>query len=148
MSPITDWEALAKDAKDSENKYEPAPEGNYNLTVTEVKPDVSKEGNQKFSATLVIDSGPFKGKKLWHDFVVARGSKNGLRIFFQNMALFGMPFDYFNQNTQDGEIVNNMLNKRISADIIVDKYNPEKPKNKIDKGWTIHEAKGPSELDL
>lgn len=149
MSPITDWEALAKDAKESENKYEPAPQDNYNLTITEVVPAIAESsGNQKFTATMVIDSGPFKGKKLWHDFTVAKGSKNGLRIFFQNMATLGMPFDYFNANTQNEEIVGNMLNKRVSADVIVDTYNPEKPKNKIDKGWTIAAPKGPSELDL
>lgn len=146
--PITDWEALAKDAKEANKGYEPAPEGNYNMTILEVKPDVSKEGNQKFSATLQIDSGPYKGKKLWHDFVVARGNKRGLGIFFQNMAVFGMPFEFFNANTQDQAIVENLVNKRFSADLIVDTYNPEKPKNKIDKGWTIHPATGPSELDL
>lgn len=149
MSPVTDWEALAKDAKESNNKYEPAPEGNYNLIITEVKPDIAKEsGNQKFSATMVIDSGPFKGKKLWHDFVVAKSSKNGLRIFFQNMAIFGMPFDYFGPNTTNEEIVSNLLNKRLSADVIVDTYNPDKPKNKIDKGWTIKEPTAPAELDV
>lgn len=149
MSPVTDWASLAKDAKESNNKYEPAPEGNYNLIITEVKPDIAKEsGNQKFSATMVIDSGPFKGKKLWHDFVVAKSSKNGLRIFFQNMAVFGMPFDYFGPNTTNEEIVANLVNKRLSADVIVDTYNPDKPKNKIGAGWTIKEATGPSELDL
>lgn len=147
MSPVTDWEALAKDAKEVETKFEPAPEGNYNLTITEVKPDISKEGNQKFSATMVIDSGPYKGKKLWHDFTVARGNKRGLSIFFQNMAVLGMPFEFFNANTADEEVVNNMLHKRISADLLVDEYNPEKPKNKIDKGWSIKAPTGPSELD-
>lgn len=149
MSPITDWEALAKDAKESNPSYEPAPEGNYNITITEVVKDIAKNsGNTKFSATMVIDSGPYKGKKLWHDFTVARENKRALGIFFQNMAVLGMPFEFFNANTPDEAIVANMVNKRISADLIVDTYNPDKPKNKIDKGWTIKSATAPSELDL
>ena len=149
MSPITDWEALAKDAKSATTSYEPAPEGNYNLTVTEAKVEVvPSSGNTKFATSMVIDSGPFKGKRVWHDFVVARENKKALSIFFGNMSVFGMPFEFFDANTPDEAIVANILNKRISADLIVDTYNPEKPKNKIDKGWTIHAAKGPSELDL
>jgi hypothetical protein len=149
MSPITDWEALAKDAKSATTSYEPAPEGNYNLTITEAKVEVvPSSGNTKFATSMVIDSGPFKGKRVWHDFVVARENKKALSIFFGNMSVFGMPFEFFNANTPDESIVANMVNKRLSADLIVDRYNPEKPKNKIDKGWTIKAATGVSELDL
>lgn len=149
MSPITDWEALTKDAKEASKGFVPAPEGTYNLTITEVVPDIAKNsGNQKFSATMVIDSGEYKGKKLWHDFTITRENKRGLNIFFQNMAVLGMPFEFFNASTTNESIVANMVNKRISADVIVDEYNPEKPKNKIDKGWTIKAPTGPAELDL
>lgn len=147
--PITDWEALAKDAKEVSKGFTPAPADNYNMTIIEAKPDIAKNsGNQKFSATLVIDAGPYKGKRLWHDFTVTRDNKRGLSIFFQNMAVLGMPFEFFNANTADEAVVQNMVGKRISADLIVDEYDPQKPKNKIDKGWTIKAPTGPAELDV
>lgn len=149
MSPITNWGQLAEESKKDVSKFEPAPEGNYNMTVTEASKTVAKDsGNTKFDVTLVIDSGPCKGKKLWHSFTVATDNKKAMGIFFRNMEVFGMPFDFFNANTSDESIVQNILGKRISADLVVDNYNPDKPKNKIDKGWTIKNATGPAELDV
>lgn len=149
MSPITDWESLAKENKEANKGFEPAPQGNYNLTITEVVTAVAKDsGNTKFDATMVIDSGPYKNKKVWHSFTVAKDSKKGLGIFFQNMNVFGMPIDFFNANTQDETIRQNLVGKRLSADLMIDTFNPDKPKNKVDKGWSIKAPTGPSELDL
>jgi hypothetical protein len=148
MSPITDWTALAADAKDASKGFEPAPDGNYNLTITEAVVTVAKDsGNTKFDTTMVIDAGPYKNKKVWHSFTVAKESKKALSIFFQNMNVFGMPIDFFGPQTQDEQIRQNLVGKRLSADLIVDTYNPDKPKNKIDKGWSIKAPTAPAEID-
>lgn len=142
MSPLTDWGSLAKNAKDTNQGFEPAPDGNYDLTITAVEIKKSGAGNKKFATTCVIDSGQFKNKKVWHDFVVAEKS---LRIFFENMAVFGMPYEFFNSQTQDEEVVANLLNKRFSADLVTDEWEGKK-KNKVGAGWTIKAPKTVSEL--
>ncbi len=148
MSPITDWTALAQEAKEADKGFTPAPEGTYNLTITEATVAIAKDsGNTKFDTTMVIDSGPEKNKKVWHTFTVAKDNKKALGIFFRNMAVFGMPIDFFGPNTQDEQIRQNLVGKRLSADLIIDTYNPDKPKNKIDKGWTIKSPTALAEID-
>lgn len=141
MSPITNWGAIAEDAsKIPANSFEPAPVGNYTFTIDAAEAGVSKAGNQKFSITTHIDAGPSANKKVWHDLTLNQdpSKTNSLRIFFENMAVFGMPFEWFTAATSDEEIVANLLGKRFQADITIEEWQGKK-NNKI-TGYTIREA--------
>lgn len=140
MSPMLDWASLAETAKNTENSFDPAPAGKYTFTIDEAKADVSKAGNKVFRITTHIDSGPQANKKVWHDLTLNQdpAKTKSLRIFFENMAVFGMPYEWFNASTTDEQIVANLVNKRFEADITIDEYQGKK-NNKI-TGYTIREA--------
>lgn len=139
--PVTNWGAIAETAATlPSTSFEPAPVGKYTFTIDEAKAAVSKAGNQVFRIATHIDAGPSAKKKVWHDLTLNQDPTRtvSLRIFFENMAVFGMPFEWFTAATQDAEIVANLLGKRFEAEVTIEEWQGKKS-NKI-TGYTIREA--------
>ncbi len=94
--------AIALAAEATGVSYELVPAGKYNATIdkSEVKP--AKSGAAMLYCELVIvDEGPFKGKKLFHNFVLpepgAEKAAERWQYFFNDMAVLGIPKDWFVQ---------------------------------------------------
>lgn len=147
MSPITDWQTLAKAGAEANKGFEPLPaDTEFNFTITEAKVSFTKNTNKKqFETTAVVDSGQYKKRKVWNNFIISPESPNSLSIFFQNMAVFGMPIEFFGPGTQDEHIVANLLGARFSAKLTISEYGGKK-KNDIN-ALTIKAPTALSELE-
>lgn len=139
MAPITNWDTLTASAETEKKGFDPIPDGPVTATITEASVQIAKSsGNKQFAVTTVIDSGEYKNRKVWHNFTIVPDKPKSLRIFFENMAVFGMPIDFFNANTDDNEVVHNLLGKRFEANVITEEYNGKKNNKYV--GYSFKEA--------
>lgn len=78
--------------------YEPIPEGDYPLLITDAEVKDTKAGTgQYLNVTMEITAGDFKGRKLWHLFNIANPNPEAVRIAKEQMKAMmlasGLPED-------------------------------------------------------
>ena len=137
--PAESWADLLSNAGDAAQSFELLPVGDYDTVVTKAEVATAKSsGNKMFKLTLKVESGPYANRLLWKDLVVSDG---GIKMFFKQMAALTLDGKYFSTEPQDETVLANLIGKRASAKVILDHYNPESPKNKVD---FLNPPKGPA----
>lgn len=93
------WGALKKTAEDATR---PLPDDWYDVTVVKSEFKLASTGSPMITATLEVDSGPHKTRRLFTNFVLTPENGFALGIFFNNMKAFGFDDNFFAQLTQSG----------------------------------------------
>ena len=91
------WGSLKKTA---EAATKPLPVDWYDVTVVKAEAKVASTGSNMVSATLEVDSGPSKTRRLFTNFVLSPDNGFALGIFFRNMAAFGLDDRFFAELSQ------------------------------------------------
>lgn len=67
-----------------QKSFDPLPDGRYTILTEEAKVGISQTGNEKISLTFVVlDEGPYKGRKLWHDLSASPKAAVFLKYFLE-----------------------------------------------------------------
>lgn len=119
-----DWNALADKAGDV--GFDVMPVGDYDLKVIEASHTTTTNGKLMYKAKFQVQTGQYKGRLVWHNFVVSPESEGALAIFFRQMGYFGMTKEWFKANKPSNDVVANTLNGReVRAKLGIKKYNGE-----------------------
>jgi hypothetical protein len=97
------WSDLVKEAGDV-SSYEPLPDGDYDLKVTEATAKVSQSGKTMFSLKTEVQAGPHAKRLVWDNLVVSPENNAALGMFFKKMSALGLGKTYFDQNPSNAQI--------------------------------------------
>jgi len=111
------------------NTFDSLPEDRYTVTIEEAAVAPTKAGGEMIKVTFLVDSGKFKGRKLWHQFPL--GGKSNIFLFnflkVINSTLI----------TQDGvtpqDIAGSLKGAQVSVWVEPDKTQNGTPTNKLSK---------------
>jgi hypothetical protein len=117
MSEI-DWSALQAEAKTAGL----VPDGEYNVIVTEALATKSSNGKPMIKAKLRITDGPHAKKPLYTNFTISPESAMALRMYFLQMAAFGLDSQFFGQNPSLEAVASNLMNRSVTVTVTTTVY--------------------------
>lgn len=106
MSEI-DWSALQQEAKTASV----IPAGDYPAIIISAEAKTSSTGKPMVSYKARVTEGPQANKPIWSQFVVSPESAMALRMYFLQMAAFGLDGDFFAQNPRMEDVARNLVNR-------------------------------------
>jgi hypothetical protein len=65
-------------------------EGDFPVTVVKTEATKSANGKDMIKTQFKIDSGTYAGRKLFTNFVISPESPGAMRMFFTQLAVFGL----------------------------------------------------------
>lgn len=87
------------------------PAGQYDIVISEATATQSANGKPMIKVKFRVTSGPHKDKPIWNQFTVSPESAMALRMFFLNMAAFGLDANYFASNPSLDTVAQALLNR-------------------------------------
>jgi hypothetical protein len=121
MSSIN-WNDLVKEAGETSN-YEPLPDGDYELKVTEAKATTTQTGKTMFKLTTEVISGPHAKRRVWDNLVITTDNPKALGMFFMKMTVLGLGKEYFSTNPTNAQIEAALVNRTFRATLGTRTYN-------------------------
>lgn len=109
------WNAGGQEPMD----FSPMKPGKYKVCVVEVKPSVSRNGDNMIEAHCVVDQEEGKGRHIWHRVTFIKEGKPGAGIAVHFLKTIGQPFDI---NADFKVKPKEWLGKRFLATVINDSY--------------------------
>jgi len=130
----TDWTAIVEQAKASGTQtYGPVPEGDYHLKIMEAEKRTTQNNKPYFNFKTQVQTGPHAGRIIWDELYLSDNGWAMANFFFPKFKILGLSVEFFQGQPTDEQICSAVLNKEFIATVKIDaKYNPQKPKNKID----------------
>ena len=108
-----DWSSLQKEAATAGV----LPDGPYNVIVTEANAVTSSTGKPMIKVKMRVTDGPHKDKPVYGQFVISAESPIALRIFFQQMAAFGLDANFFAGNPGMEIVAKNLTNRGVTVEL-------------------------------
>lgn len=128
MTESLSWSDLVRDAGEA-GAFEPVPDGDYDLLVTEAIFKPSKQGKKMWNTKNRIEGGPHNGRVVWDNLVVTADNPNALMFFFRKMAALGLSRDFFQSNPSDMQVAESLKGKRFRATLATRTYNGNRTNN-------------------
>jgi hypothetical protein len=123
MSPAMNWSDRAKIASEATSSFTPLEEGTYSFIIKEPAKPAEKNGWQNYTINPSVEAGPRQNARIFHTFYTTE-KPNGMRMFFEQMAVFGLTEEWFAQtNPTDAQICAALQGKRFTAEVYIDRYN-------------------------
>jgi hypothetical protein len=110
------WSDLVKEAGDV-SSYEPLPDGDFDLKVTEATAKVSQSGKTMFSLKTEVQAGPHAKRLVWDNLVVSPENNAALGMFFKKMSALGLGKSYFDQNPSNAQIEQALVGRTFRGQI-------------------------------
>lgn len=120
--PNISWDSLVEAAGDAGKAFEPLADDNYNFVVSEATVGESKTGKKSIGITAIVESGPNAKRKVWNTWYISPDSPNALAYFFREMAVFGLPLDFWKSKPSDEQITSALVNKRFIGGLTTTEY--------------------------
>lgn len=120
--PNISWDALVDAAGEAGKAFEPLPDDNYNFVVSEATVGESKTGKKSIGITAIVESGPNAKRKVWNTWYISPENANALAYFFREMAIFGLPLEFWKSSPSDEAIINSLVNKRFVGTLKTTEY--------------------------
>lgn len=95
MADELNWGSLYDSTGDAD---QPLPNGPYEVEVTKCEAKTTKTGKPMFSMSAKVLGGPHAGRFVFHNITVTVENPNAMRMFFLNMAAFGLKDDFFKRS--------------------------------------------------
>jgi hypothetical protein len=102
-----DWSALQQEAKTAGV----IPAGDYPAVIISAEAKTSSTGKPMVSFKARVTDGPQVNKPIWSQFVVSPESAMALRMYFLQMAAFGLDSEFFAQNPTMADVARNLVNR-------------------------------------
>ena len=78
---------------ESGGNFTPMPEGNYNLTITDVKESVTKNKDPMVNVTFEVSGGEYDGRKIWHNVCFLPKDTKGAGMSKHFLKAIDQPFE-------------------------------------------------------
>lgn len=105
--------------KPSTGGFDPIPEGDYVLEITEVEETESRKGNPMVKVTQIVSEGQYKGKIIWNQITLLPKGEPGAGIALHFLKSIGEPWEEKENLDIDPE---RWKGKRFKAHVIQDTY--------------------------
>lgn len=136
------WSDLIKDAGETNNNYEPLPDGDYELVVVEGVAKVTQSGKTMFSVKTQVEAGPHAKRLVWDNLVVSPDNPTALGIFFRKMSAMGLGKEFFDSNPTNAQIEQALAGRKFRGQIGSRTYNGQK-RNEIKNYYPVQTAATP-----
>jgi hypothetical protein len=87
------------------------PSADYDAQIVAAEPDRASTGNPMFRVTWQIISGPYAGRRLSRNIVVAHEKQKAMRVFFRQMKALGFEDQFWLGNPTPSQVAEMMLNR-------------------------------------
>lgn len=121
---------MSANAAEEAGSYEPIPDGEYILSVAKVEDKTSKSGRPQAILEMVVDEGPYIGRKLWYQLTFIPKGEPGHGFTVQALHAFGFEHDG-NLDFDTADFVNRTCRAKVTSEPYVDKNGKNKKKNVI-----------------
>lgn len=108
MGESINWGALKKEADDV---TKPVPDGDYPTQVTKSELKPASTGAQMVVVQLTIIDGPHKGRIIFNNFVFSPDKAFALKMWFDNLAAFGLDDRFFGTGPSLEQVAAALLNR-------------------------------------
>lgn len=122
MSPAMSWAERRKIAEQATDNRVPLEPMVYSFVVRELPKAEEKNGWPNYTINPSVEDGPRKNARVWHTFYTTE-KPNGMRMFYENMAVFGLTPEFFDAGPSDEEIVHALHGKRFTAEVYNEEWN-------------------------
>lgn len=135
MSEI-DWAALQKEADDIL-----LPDGDYPLIVTDATAVTSSNGKPMIKLVFAVTEGPKKDRKLWSQLVLSAENPIAIKMWFTQLAAFGLGADFFGTKPTMEQVAAALKNRGVLATVGRREWQGA-DRNQVD-GYKIYTPAGP-----
>jgi hypothetical protein len=118
------WQDLLQQADDG-GSYEAIPEGPYQAVVSDATAKNAASGKPMIVAVFEVTAGPYKGRRVWNNFVLSRDNANALSWFFKHMNALGLSKDFFAHNPSLETVAAQLKGKTCTIDVTQKVWNNE-----------------------
>jgi hypothetical protein len=101
------------------------PIGEYDMLVVACTSVSSKTGKPMYKTKLQVESGPHQGRTITNNFTLSVENPVALRIFFRQMACFGLDANFFSQNPAPEQVATMLVGRRARITLGVRKWQGE-----------------------
>ena len=122
MSPVS-WNNLLEEAAASGGGYEPLPDGDYDVVITEATHTQTSTGKLMFKVKMKVESGPHANRIVYNQFVISPDSPVALSIFFNQMRALGLTQEFFAGSPSENQVCAGLVNKRAIVTLTQREYN-------------------------
>ena len=109
-------------------------EGDYPVVVHEAKVGQSQGGKTMLKCSLRVESGPYAGRAITHNFTFSPESPVASSLFFRDLAILGADEKFFNTDPSTQDICDKITGARAIATLEPREWNGMKSEQV--KKWT------------
>lgn len=106
--------------------FEPLPDGTYDFFVEKAEHRKSQKGKDGYNITAVVETGPYKKRKVFETFWISPESNAAMGIFFRQMGNLGLGNAFWDSEPDDNDIVNALQGKRFQGTVTTEEYQNKK----------------------
>jgi hypothetical protein len=108
MSESINWKDLKQVAEDA---TKPLPDGDYPVTVTKADLKKASTGSDMVAVQLTVTAGDRAGRIIFNNFVFSPEKPFALKMWFDNLAAFGLDDSFFGMGPSLEHVAAALLNK-------------------------------------
>lgn len=98
-------------------QLKPVPKGTYDVVVSKAEPKTSSTNKAMWATHLQIEGGPHNGRVVYNNVTLTTDNPQALRMFFVNMAAFGLDQQFFASNPSPQAIANALVGRRARVEL-------------------------------
>lgn len=122
--PLKSWKDMVEDSAATEKpKYDLLEDGTYDFVIESAEHRKSSTDKDGYNISTVVESGPYKGRKVFDTFWISPESSVSMGIFFRQMNEIGLDQDFWRSEPDDDQICAALTGKRFKGTTKKDTHN-------------------------
>ena len=121
--PLRSWSDLLDDAGGAGTDFEPIPDGDYDFVIVKSTAEQTKNSKTMYKVQCKVESGPYKDRTVWNNFVISPENPTALSIFFRQMNILGLDRTFWMTNPSDHHVAEQLQGKRFRGQVAIRSYN-------------------------
>ena len=121
--PLRSWSDLLDDAGGAGTDFEPIPDGDYDFVIVKSTAEQTKNSKTMYKVQCKVESGPYKDRTVWNNFVISPENPTALSIFFRQMNILGLDRTFWMTNPSDHPVAEQLQGKRFRGQVAIRSYN-------------------------
>lgn len=119
---------MRNDAQAEAPSFEPLPDNTYDFVVEATKTRKSATGKDGINLTAVVETGPYKKRKVFEDFWISPESNAAMGIFFRQLGAMGLGDSFWEREPQPEveDIAAELVGKRFRGSTKEEEYGGKK----------------------
>ena len=124
--PLKSWKDMRNAAETDAPSFEPLPDGTYDFVIEKAEHRTSQKGKDGYNITAIVETGPYKKRKVFETFWISPESNAAMGIFFRQMGNLGLGNAFWDQEPDDNDIVAALASKRFQGTVTTEEYQGKK----------------------